>query len=626
MNNVWIVKNARIGVLAANGDVSYPSAIEVFTAAFSPHTFDHAGGTFSHILVSLGSISFSKFAAEFALLLTGTMGEEIAMHLGVSVDGEFGPLTEGADQVLIANKWFPVDLEHLAEIRDWLITNGTRPGTGLNYRDVLRIKRAAKGRITVFDRVVVDPKGSRASAIEAIPGLRADLYPYQIEGVEFLRRICQQGLGCILADEMGLGKTLQVIAVLQAEKNASRVPSLVIAPATLLENWRREIDSFAPGLQAIVHSGVWRTGDPTTFVNADVVVTSYDLAVRDEVLLDAIPWNILVLDEAQNIKNPDTQRALAVKRINRQVSIAVTGTPVENRLTDLWSLSDFALPGLLGSQAGFENNFDDTLADAGALAELVQPIILRRNVTDVARDLPPRIDILQPIIMSARLSALYETTRKEILARYGASGALVATTQLRLLCAHPSLVTPWDGPLADEMPKYERLLEILEEIFEKGEKVLIFTSFQGMADLLTHDLSTRWPTGLFVRLDGRVQVAKRQPFVDEFSTFAGFGGMILNPKAAGTGLNITAANHVIHYNPEWNPALTAQSTARAFRRRQSRPVTVHHLYFALSVEDVMVSRAEFKSQLAGHTLGMHLQKAASGNLDSLALTISPLVN
>jgi SNF2 family DNA or RNA helicase len=628
MNQDWGVENSRICIRTEAGEILYPSARDVFTAAFSAPAPCGSGDLLPNIIESLPWISFSRFTPELALRLTGTMTAEIVLQWGMCVDGEFVRLSEGQDQVVALNKWVPVDIESITELRSWLNTHGIRHDQALSYRQVLWLKRAAKGLVTVFDSIITDPRLFDGSGSEtfAIPGLCGSLYPYQIEGVRFLHAVAQQGLGCILADEMGLGKTLQLIALLQIEKNCRRTPSLVIAPATLLENWRREIGTFAPDLQVVVHAGCWRTGDPTTFAGADVVITSYDLAVRDEVLINDIPWNVLVLDEAQNIKNPATQRAIAVKRISRRVSIAVTGTPVENRLADLWSLSDFALSGLLGSQAGFENTFDDTLADADALAKLVAPITLRRNVIDVARDLPPRIDILQPVIMSERLIALYETLRKETLVEYGASGALVATTRLRLLCAHPSLTAAWDSSVPADMPKYERLFEILEEIFDCGEKVLIFTSFQAMADLLTQDLAKRWPAGLFLCVDGRVAVEKRQLLVDEFSSFIGYGSMILNPKAAGTGLNITAANHVIHYNPEWNPALTAQSTARAFRRKQTRPVTVHHLYFAGSVEDVIVSRAAFKSQLAGNVFDEHHEDTAINELNALALAVSPSAN
>jgi SNF2 family DNA or RNA helicase len=211
---------------------------------------------------------------------------------------------------------------------------------------------------------------------------------------------------------MGLGKTIQVITLVLAEKAAGRGPSLVVTPATLLENWRRELALFSPTLSVKVHAGPGRVGIASRLMGFDVIITSYDTAVRDEPLLSSIPWNLLALDEAQNIKNPDAQRTLAVKGIPRRVSLAVTGTPVENRLVDLWSLSDFALPGLLGDRHAFERLFADTDSDAADLAPIVAPILLRRRVRDVAKDLPERIDVAQPISMSRHMAENYERTRQ----------------------------------------------------------------------------------------------------------------------------------------------------------------------------------------------------------------------
>jgi len=225
--------------------------------------------------------------------------------------------------------------------------------------------------------------------------------------------------------------------------------------------------------------------------------------------------------------------------------------------------------------------------------------------------------------MSRDLADLYEQVRRQTIDEYGPAAGMVATTKLRILCAHTSLDQSWDIDPSHEMPKYQRLLELLGEIFDSNEKALVFTSYQAMTDLFIKDIPRRWPDGFFQYIDGRVPVASRQPTVDDFFEHKGFGALFLNPKAAGTGLNITTANHVIHYNPEWNPALTAQATARAYRRKQQRPVTIHHLYFADSVEEVMIDRAEFKRQLADGAVTGH-----EGDVDPSivlrALQISPL--
>ena len=304
------------------------------------------------------------------------------------------------------------------------------------------------------------------------------------------------------------------------------------------------------------------------------------------------------------------------------MSIAVTGTPIENKLTDLWSIADFALPGALGSIETFESEFDNTHEDAARLAPLAAPILLRRRVVDVAADLPPRIDIPQPIEMPEQMATHYEAIRQETLAEFPKSGALVALTRLRMFSTHPQLVMPWASDPTYQMPKFARLIEILEEIFSTGEKALIFSTYNAMADLIVNHAIKRFPNSFLDFIDGRVEVAERQAIVDRFAKYRGHGALVLNPKAAGTGLNITAANHVIHYNPEWNPAVEDQATARAYRRKQTRPVTVHHLFFANTVEEVMVDRLHFKRGLA--------EQAGTGNkgdLDAVdllrALAVSP---
>lgn len=412
------------------------------------------------------------------------------------------------------------------------------------------------------------------------------------------------------------------LAQLVQELKVARLDAYV-APATLLENWRRELSLFAPGLQVHIHAGADRPGVAAKLSAADVTVVSYETAIRDEALLSAVSWNVVALDEAQNIKNPEAQRTLAVKRFPRRVSIAVTGTPLENRLDDLWSLSDFALPGLLGELNAFRKEYAGHVEDAARLGALIAPIVLRRRVLEVAKDLPEKIEIPQPLRMTRRLAEEYERLRLEILAEYGPTGNLVAMTKLRMLCAHPSIVSSWDRDPAADMPKFTRLLEILEEVFSAGEKALVFSTYTGVADLLVREFTARFSEGFFRHIDGRIQVCDRQPTVDEFFATGSYGALILNPKAAGTGLNITAASHVVHYNPEWNPALTDQATARAYRRKQTRPVTVHYLYFVDTVEEVIVERADFKRQLAGEAVTGHPGNVEPGAI-ARALQISPL--
>jgi SNF2 family DNA or RNA helicase len=466
---------------------------------------------------------------------------------------------------------------------------------------------------------------AESDAIDGLPAIRGKLYPYQVKGLRWLSSISEQGLGCILGDEMGLGKTLQVIALLAAEKNLVRGPNLIICPATILENWRREITKFCPQLTVWLHQGAVRTGSAKLFSVVDVVLTSYDTALRDELLLAEMNWNVLVLDEAQAIKNPDAQRSVAAKSLPRRVSIAVTGTPVENRLEDLWSIADFALPKMLGSRTDFLTHFEDTTTDAQRLGPIVSPILLRRRVAEVANDLPPRIDIPQPLRLTPVLAETYERIRRETEIEYGAAAGLVSLGRLRMFCAHPRIVGDWTLDPAEGWPKYQRLIEILEEIFSAGQKALIFSGYTGIADLLVDDLPKRFARIYVDWIDGRTNIKERQPKVDKFTDALRPGVLVLNPKAAGTGLNITAANHVIHYNPEWNPAIEDQASARAHRRGQTLPVTVHRLFYVDTVEEVIVGRLGSKRELAAGAVTGTEGDANAGDV-LRALRTSPLSN
>lgn len=603
-----------------------PSASEVWSAVFGGSGPAHAELSPADALPAFG---FSRFPAELAIEVSGRAPESIHIQLlGIAPDGNQAPLrTARSDQVFIGDVWHPIRTEDYSEALATLSEQGIASGVTISVGQLIWLKThtASLGMGLVDSLQSSDPSKVRAPSTmdTGAWGLQANLYPYQKDGVHFLKLVADQGLGCILGDEMGLGKTIQVITLMLAEKAATRGPSLVVSPATLLENWRRELSLFAPSLSVRIHTGPYRAGIASRLAGFDVVVTSYDTALRDEPLLSSIPWNLLALDEAQNIRNPDARRTVAVKGLPRRISLAITGTPVENRLTDLWSLSDFALPGLLGSRDGFERLFADTEADAAGLAPIVAPILLRRRVRDVARDLPERIDVAQPLSMSRAMAEDYERTRLEALAEYGKSGSLVALQRLRMFCTHPALIGSWRDDPADGMPKYQRLLELLEEIFQQGEKCLIFTSYTGMTDIFLADLPQRFPRCFFGFIDGRVPVPERQKTVDDFSAAATGGALFLNPKAAGVGLNITAANHVIHYNPEWNPALEDQASARAYRRKQQRPVTVHQMFFVDCVEELVVGRLALKRGLSEHAATGHEGDATVSEVMQ-ALQISPL--
>ncbi|WP_103174921.1 DEAD/DEAH box helicase [Paracoccus sp. SY] len=531
---------------------------------------------------------------------TGTPAYSIsASSRGVTLQLQTSDLERGHH--VAKGIWYPVDPASAGEVLELLQAADATTGPARSLKGFLAIRKAAIQGGVVEDGLAEMPISPFAFALASddVPaGVNATLYPYQLSGWRWLKFLLAEGLGGLLADEMGLGKTLQIISALSDSGGAPLAPALIIAPGSLLENWRRELAKFAPHLKVLKHHGPLRTGRPADLQGHDVVITSYDNAVGDNSLFNMIHWKAVILDEAQNIRNPEAKRSKAVKRLRRDAGLAVTGTPVENRLLDLWSIMDFVLPGHLGDARTFEAKFPDDREGAARLEPQVSPLMLRRRVVDVAQDLPPRIDIPQVMELDETEVVAYDAERNRIAAEYGAAATLVALTSLRRFCAHPALM---DGSAATADPmsfsKFRRLDEILDEIFSKSEKVIVFTSFTAMADMIAQHVKRRF--GAFAGvIDGRLPIDDRQPLIDRFSSIQGGAALVLNPKAGGAGLNITASNHVIHYNPEWNPALEDQASARAYRRGQTLPVTVHRLLVADTVEDVVDERLTRKRELS----------------------------
>lgn len=429
--------------------------------------------------------------------------------------------------------------------------------------------------------------------------ITADLYAYQKTGYSWLKYMADERCGCILGDEMGLGKTLQVISLMSDYAAEKKTPMLVIAPVSLLENWKREINKFAPVMKPYIHHGSRRTGRYQEMQKYDVVIVSYNTAVSDLSMLRMINWPLVSVDEAQNIKNPFSERAKSVKMLPRDMSIAISGTPFENHVTDIWSITDFVFPNYLGTLASFNSTISDDVYGAQLIEPMLSPIMIRRLVRDVADDLPEKVIIPQPIRMSDEECLEYERMRQEALKQSQSSTPDLGLLQkLRMFCTHPDVVARVQSnePLNTSV-KYERLCEILDEIIMSGEKVLIFTSYKKMFDIFIRDLTKRFGIPVLT-INGETPVEERQKLIDTFSGFQGAAIFILNPRAAGTGLNITAANHVIHYNLEWNPALEDQSSARAFRRGQDKTVFIHRLFYINSVEQIVNDRIERKRAIS----------------------------
>ena len=501
---------------------------------------------------------------------------------------------------------------------------GQLPKT-LSFPDVVRLVRLGNPDIPVIAEESVFHSAQSAAADlrpdQDIPGLHATLFPYQAQGVAWMYQTIRHTGGLILADEMGLGKTIQIIALLLCEKPETSRPALIICPTSLIANWRKEIMKFAPELSVLIHRGHNRTGITAGLQRAQVVLSTYDTVVNDISIFAGMPWSWLICDEAQALKNPDSGRRQAVGRIPRQRTIPMTGTPVETSLLDLWSLADLAIPGLLGSREDFEADHPDSEESAKNLARLTDPVVLCRKVRDVAGDLPERIDIDLPLELGDELSRRYDEVLAETLEKYPVAGNLVATGQLQLFCAHPWLqgsgdpdrdqdagIDPSAGmPLVT--PKVERAIAILEEAFRSGRKVLLFAIFNRCGEIIREAAQGRLPDAYWGAINGSTPQEERQAIVDAFSGHDGPGCLVLNPKAAGAGLNITAATIVIHFTQAWNPALESQASARAHRRGQTEPVYIYRLFYEDTVERVMIDRSQWRRELGNEAVPVSTRDA-----------------
>lgn len=598
--NEWEIIDGVLGIKRAD-NFAVPTAEEVYSAIFgdviSPCFSDH------DIRVLRSTFEFSRYPATLGIVLRPANDRDFIVDLSIqAVAGDGNTATVSwsynADHIIIDGVWYPWAPGAREEIAGILAAAAVAMPGKIRLRQYLSLiklkSELIRNEVNAGDLPLVpEDRGGD------LPRVKAALYPYQIKGWQWLCFMFREKIGGILADEMGLGKTLQVIALLATQAKEEIFPALIISPATLLENWRREFEKFAPHISTHIHHGSGRTGFPDNLKKYEVVITSYDTVVRDNSLFSGIQWSVMVCDEAQWIKNPETRRAISVKRVPRRAAFAVTGTPVENRLTDLWSLMDFSVPGFLGERGNFESAFENSPDGATRLERLISPLILRRTLAGVAKDLPAKIIIPQVLELSDEEAGLYEQIRLDTLKEFESNVSLVVLTKLRMFCTHPRLLfdTLPDDP-AMSSSKYLRLLEIVEEVIENCAKVLVFTSYNGMNDMITADFKRRF--GIYTgSIDGRTPIADRQKIVDEFSAVRGGAALVLNPAAAGTGLNITAANHVIHYNLEWNPAREDQASARAYRRGQDRPVTIHRFFYADTVEDIINDRLSRKRELAG---------------------------
>lgn len=591
----WTIENSIIAEKASDGSLRSVGAKRLYSLAFTDDASDERAQFLA--FADKQSLTFSRFPVDLYLNLHVSDGR-INTALVVRVDNT--ELTSSCfllpipEHIVVEGVWYPLNPASVAELASILEKCGIGQLGGISLRQYLLLRLNGAG-----SEVIIDSFGENGDALDdssAEVSTTIELYEYQKKGVRWLRLLVNEELGGILGDEMGLGKTVQIISLLSGGARTI-YPALIVAPTTILENWRRELLRFAPQLKVLVHRGSERTGFPSELREHDVVVTSYDLITRDLALLRQIEWGVVTLDEAQAIKNPTAQRTRAAKNIPRRVGFAVTGTPVQNHLVDLWSLADFALPGFLGSASQFERRYPSTEAGAEALREVVRPILLRRRVGEVAQDLPTLVICPQPLRFSEHEATEYERLRRGFVDAGTKIKSPADLVHLRMFCTHPQLLNNESQGLAETSIKYRRLIEILDEIISQDEKALVFTSFVKMIEAAADDVGQRFGIPTF-KLHGGVDPALRQPLIDNFASIAGAAVLFLNPYAGGVGLNITAANHVIHYSLEWNPAVEDQATARAYRRGQALPVFVHRMFYLGSLEEIMESRLRKKRLLA----------------------------
>jgi superfamily II DNA or RNA helicase len=460
------------------------------------------------------------------------------------------------------------------------------------------------------------------SPIDLPPGFRATLRPYQRRGVSWLAFLARIGLGACLADDMGLGKTVQLLALESYERapsnpGAAPGPTLLICPMSLVGTWAREAARFAPDLRVLAHHGAGRRrGDELVDAVAgfDLVVTTYATATRDVEALARVGWHRLVLDEAQAVKNSRAGHARAVRRFDAAHRVALTGTPVENRLAELWSIMDVLNPGMLGSSDAFRARFavpierHENTEAAALLRRLTRPYVLRRVKTDptVIDDLPEKIEITQHYRLTREQASLYRTVVDDMMEKIADSqgierrgNVLAAMAKLKQVCNHPAHLLHDGSPIGRRSGKLIRLEELLGEILDEGDRVLCFTQFTEFGSMLVPHLSARFDTEVAF-LHGGTSAKQRDRMVTRFQAGEGPPVMLLSLKAGGTGLTLTAANHVVHLDRWWNPAVEDQATDRAFRIGQRRSVQVRKFVCPGTVEeriDEMITRKRALSEL-----------------------------
>ncbi len=524
--------------------------------------------------------------------------------------------------VRLRDQWVLIDPEEARrarETQDRKVTPIDALGavlTGSTEVDGRRVEVAATGWLQRLQDRLADPESAAQQAIGQPEALTATLRDYQLRGLNWLDTMTSLGLGACLADDMGLGKTITLIALhlhRQSDRDAAG-PTLVVCPTSLMGNWQREIQKFAPGTPVRRFHGASRSLED--LVDGEFVLTTYGTMRLDAPRLAAVSWGMVVIDEAQHVKNPHSATAKQLRTIGARARVALTGTPVENNLSELWAILDWTTPGLLGRLGTFRTRYAAAVEggdDPGAaerLAALVRPFLLRRRKSDpgIAPELPPKTETDRAVSLTPEQTGLYEAVVRETLAEISAADGferrglvMKLLTALKQICNHPAQYLKEEQPrIADRSGKIELLDELLDTILAEQGSVLVFTQYVQMARLLEEHLTARGVGTQF--LHGGTPVARREEMVARFQ--AGEAPVfLLSLKAAGSGLNLTRAGHVVHFDRWWNPAVEAQATDRAYRIGQTQPVQVHRLIAEGTIEDRIAEMLARKQGLADAVLG-----------------------
>ncbi|OQW94074.1 MAG: ATP-dependent helicase [Beggiatoa sp. IS2] len=565
-----------------------------------------------------------------------TLSKIIEYDYVLAINGE--PLTEQEWQQLVDAKtplvrlrgqWIELDRDKMQKMLEFWEKQGQET-TQLTVQELLRKIAEEQDTFEVSQEDALADiltrlrDDARLIPIENPPQLRATLREYQKRGVSWLQYLEQLGLNGCLADDMGLGKTMQVITHLLIEKVQTQqtLLNLLIVPTSVIGNWQKEVEKFSPNLQVMVHHGSQRLQEAAAFEKAvaehDIVITSYTLARKDEKLLKSVNWHRIVLDEAQNIKNPETAQTKAILKLTGNHRLALTGTPVENRLMDLWSIFNFLNPNYLGKKTYFRNHFElpiqrtNDTAKATILKSLIEPFILRRLKTDkrIIQDLPDKVENKQYCNLTKEQASLYEAVVKEVNTTIETTegierqGLILSTlTRLKQICNHPMQFLR-DGSefTAQRSHKLERLTEMLEEVLSEQQSALIFTQFTEIGDRLEKYFKQQRCKTYY--LHGGTPRPKRESMITEFQDPDTEPAIfILSVKAGGVGITLTKANHVFHFDRWWNPAVEDQATDRAFRIGQEKNVFVHKFVTIGTLEERIDQLIEDKKNIANSIVG-----------------------